>query len=187
VVSCAQKVAATADSGRPKSLNARVNEKVGFTQDAEGNWKPLVNRRSSFESKGDSAYFKGAFKGDKEYKGSKTSDYGKKSWWGNKDYALKEYSGKTDASRFQKDSKYGGQTSNLGEKNSTFGDKSAREGGKGGYATKDAHEADGKILDHPSDAATDARRRVFTPPAVIDWSEQRKLSVQETKGILGKE
>ena len=38
----------------------------------------------------------------------------------------------------------------------------------------------------PSDAETDVRRRVFDAPDVIDWREQRPLTIQETRGILGR-
>ena len=91
----------------------------------------------------------------------------------------------TDGSRFQKASKFG-------DKTARDADKTAREGGDktyktGNFATKDAREADGKILDHPSDAETDERRRVFAAPGITDWAEERKLNIQETKGILGKQ
>ncbi|BCU76984.1 hypothetical protein [Luteolibacter sp. LG18] len=185
VVSCADKKE-TSSSGtpRPKTMSARMNEKTGFAQDSEGNWKPLVNRRSSFETKGDSPYFKGEYSGtNKQYK---TGDYQKKSWWGNKEYSLKEYSGNTDGSRFQKASHFGDKAARDADKIARDAGKSAREGGSH-FATKDAREASGKILDHPSDAETDERRRVYASPSVIDWQEERKLNIQETKGILGKQ
>jgi len=185
VVSCAgDKSAAPKEAARPASLSARVNEKAGFAQDSEGNWKPMVNRRSSFErADRDSPYFKGDFAGTK--KQFQTGEYQKKSWWGNKSYELKEYTGNTDGSRFQ-------QSSRFGEMAARDGSKTAREGGgkaykTNDYATKDAREASGKILDHPSDAETDVRRRVYASPSVIDWQEERKLNIQETKGILGKQ
>lgn len=156
----------------------------GYKQDSEGNWKAVGNRRSSFDRKDrDSPYFKGQFAGtQKEFK---TGEYQKKSWWGNKSYELKEYTGNTDGSRFQKSSRFG-------EMAARDGSKSAREGGGEAYktnnfATKDAREASGKTLDHPSDAETDIRRRVFQSPSVIDWQQQRGLSIGETKGILGKQ
>ncbi|MFD0892709.1 hypothetical protein KBB96_14895 [Luteolibacter ambystomatis] len=156
----------------------------GYKQDSEGNWKAVGNRRSSFDRKDrDSPYFKGDFAGTK--KEFKTGEYQKKSWWGNKSYELKEYTGNTDGSRFQKSSRFGGMAARDGT-------KAAREGGGEAYktndfATKDAREASGKTFDHPSDAETDVRRRVFTSPSVIDWQQQRGLSIGETKGILGKQ
>ncbi|MGC4016711.1 MAG: hypothetical protein QM755_19685 [Luteolibacter sp.] len=191
-VSCAGSKKTTAASGAPtggkeKSFDSwatGMSGGGGYTQDGEGHWSTKEgSKRSSFESKGTSPYFKGEFAGTK--KEFKTGDYQKKSWWGNKDYEMKEYTGNTDGSKFQKSSRFG-------EVAARDGDKSAREGGgkaykTSDYATKDAREASGKVLDHPSDAETDERRRVFASPSVIDWQEQRRLSVQETKGILGRQ
>ena len=177
--SCSQPVPATASSGAPKRLSERINEKTGFVQDDEGNWKPRIDRRSSFESKGESPYFKGDY-AKKEYK---AGEYAKKSWWGTKTYENKAYQGDTDGSRFAKTSRFdGNQARDSG--------KAAREGGTyetGTYATGQANESGKKRLDHPTDAETDIRRRVFTPPPVVDWESQRNLNLQQTKSILGRE
>ena len=50
-----------------------------------------------------------------------------------------------------------------------------------------ARETDGKRLDRPSDAETDIRRRVFQQPQIIDYRDQRKLTLQETKSFLGRD
>jgi hypothetical protein len=162
-----------------KPLSQRLNESNGYKVDDEGNWVPKTDKRSPFESQGESPYFKGEY-GKKEFK---TGDYSKKSWWGNKDYGRQEYAGKTDGSRFQK--------------NSRFDDKGAREAGSAAdvpdtyqtdtYATSAAREAGTRGIAKPSDAETDVRRRVFKEePEVIDWREQRSLSLEESKGILGR-
>jgi hypothetical protein len=179
VTSCFRHVASTASSGAPKRLSERINEKSGYVQDAEGNWKPRIDRRSQFESKGESPYFKG----DYAKKNYKAGDYAKKSWWGTKSYENKAYQGDTDGSRFSKSSRFDGNKAG-------DSDEVAREGGAyetGSYATGRANESGKKRLDHPSDAETDVRRRVFTPPAVIDWESQRNLNLQQTKSILGRE
>lgn len=162
-----------------KTLSQRLSESNGYKQDADGNWAPKNDKRSSFESQGESPYFKGEYGKKEAYK---TGEYSKKSWWGNKDYNRQSYAGNTDGSRFQKTSRLDG--------------KGARESGSaadvsdpyqtGNYATSSAREASENGLSKPSDAETDVRRRVFQQPDVIDWREQRSLSLEQSKGILGR-
>jgi hypothetical protein len=161
-----------------KPLSQRLSESNGYKQDANGNWAPRNDKRSSFESQGESPYFKGEY-GKKDYK---TGDYSKKSWWGNKDYGRQHYAGSTDGSRFQKTSRLDG--------------KGARESGSAAdvpdpyqtdtYATSAAREAGKGKLAKPSDAETDIRRRVYQQPEIIDWRQQRTLSLEQSKGILGR-
>ena len=160
-----------------KPFSQRIDENNGYKQDAEGNWKIKTNKRSSFEGQGANAQFKGDY-AKKDYK---TTDYSKKSWWGNKNYQAKAYAGSTDGSRFQKTSRLDG--------------KGAPEAGKdagmtetyktGDYATSAAREAGKKPVKKPSDAETDVRRKVYPVPEIIDWRQQRSLSIDQSKGILG--
>jgi hypothetical protein len=160
-----------------KPLSQRLQEKNGYQQDANGNWVPQNDQRSSFEAKGKSPYFQGKY----DKKTYQTGEYSKKSWWGNKDYGRQEYAGNTDGSRFQKSSRFDGQ--------------GARETGTdadlpgpyqtGTYATKPAREAGRSGITKPSDTETDIRRKVYKEPEIIDWREQRSLSLEQSKGILG--
>lgn len=150
----------------------------GFTKDADGNFLPTSKKRSSFEMNRDSPHFKG----DYAKKNFKTNDYSKKSWWGDTKYESKKYEGNTDGSRFQASSRF--QDAGAREANT-----SARLPGTyrtEQYGTGAAREAGSSRLGKPSDAETDVRRRVFTPPAVVDWREQRSMSMGETKSILGR-
>lgn len=161
-----------------KPMSQRLEQKNGYTQDAKGNWVPQNDKRSSFESQGKSPYFDGTY-GKTAYK---TEPYAKKSWWGNKDYGSKPYTGKTDGSRFQKTSDIEG--------------RGARETGsaadipgsyqKDTFATGSAREAGLHGVTKPTDAETDARRKVYAAPEIIDWKEQRSLSLEQSKGILGR-
>lgn len=177
-VSCASD---SNNSGRPesarRSLSERLNEKNGYKQDADGNWIPQNDKRSPYESKGQSAYFKGQY----EKKAYKAGEYSKTSFWGNKEYGTQQYSGGTDGSRFQK--------------NSRFDNKGAREAGNSAdipktyqtdtYATGAAREAGNTAIGRPADAETEMRRKVYQSPEIIDWREQRQLSLEQSKGILG--
>lgn len=176
LVSCAS------DKGSPpperKSLSQRVEESNGYTQDANGNWVPKSDKRSSFEAQGESPYFKGTYAG-KEYK---AGEYAKKSWWGNKDYQPKAYAGNTDGSRFMTKSRYDGS----GAPESGTAAKIPDPYQTGTYATGAAREAGKGPIAKPSDAESDQRREVFPEPEIIDWREQRSLSIEQSKGILGR-
>jgi hypothetical protein len=103
--SCAEENTDPAIPAQRRSLSQRLDEKNSYKVDADGNWTPTNDRRSSFESQGDSPYFKGKYE-KKEYK---SGEYAKKSWWGNKDYGKKSYDGNTDGSQFQKSSRFDGK------------------------------------------------------------------------------
>lgn len=162
----------------PKSLSQRLSENNGYKQDDEGNWLPQNDKRSSFENQGDSPYFQGQH-GKKTYK---AGDYSKKSWWGDKNYGRQQYSGNTDASRFQSDS--GLAAKNAGESGSAAKIPSSYK--TDAYATSAARETSRDKLAKPSDAETDSRRKVYQAPEIIDWREQRSLSLEQSKGILGR-
>jgi hypothetical protein len=161
-----------------KPLSQRLEEQNGYAKDAKGNWVPRNDKRSSFENQGEAAYFKKDFK-KKDYK---TGDYAKKSWWGNKQYDRRSYAGKTDGSRFEKASALQGQ--------------GAREAGSAAdvpgayqtdnYATNSARETTSSAIAKPSNDGIENRRGVFQPPEIIDWREQRSLSVDQSRGILGR-
>ncbi|MGL5016969.1 MAG: hypothetical protein ACRDBP_02465 [Luteolibacter sp.] len=161
-----------------KTLSERVNEKNGYKQDAEGNWVAQNDKRSPYESKGSTYDSKKAFK-KTDYK---TGDFAKKSWWGNKDYDRKTYSGNTDASRFQKSSALQGETA------PEAGDAAKLPGAyqTDSYATRTAREAGNKPIERTSNSIVESRERSFQQPEIIDWREQRSLSLDQSKGILGR-
>lgn len=176
LASCASDKSTDSTGYRP--FSQRINEQNGYKQDSEGNWSAQSDRRSSFESQGDSPHFSG----DYQKKSYQTSEVAKKSWWGKSEHERKSYAGNTDAGHLKTSSRLQGQ-------GAPEAGNSAQLPGSyetGNYATGAAREADGKMLDRPSDAETDVRRRVFTPPSVIDWKEQRNLSMEQSRGILGR-
>jgi hypothetical protein len=169
-------------SAEPAGLTERLSSGGGYKQDENGQWVPNSNKRSSFESKGDSPYFKGKMD-KKEYA---TDGYnGKKSWWGSKEYGTNEYGGGDSESRFQ-----GTEARQSGLAARDDG-KAARESG---VFTTNNHRHDGKSaresgsspIERPLDAAVQSRRGVYKAPSVIDWKEQRSMSMEQSKGILGR-
>lgn len=161
-----------------KSLLSRINEDSGYMQDSQGNWKAKDNRRSPYESMGQSAYFQKDFK-KKDYK---VGDYAKKSWWGNKEMERKSYAGNTQAPV---------------QKNSDLQGKRARELGKvvnapgsydtQPYATSSARETGLGGIAKPSNDGIENRRESYEQPEIIDWRAQRSLSVDQSRGILGRQ
>ncbi len=175
----------TSDSGPDKSstparkgLSERMNESNGYKQDSEGNWKPQNDRRSPYESQGETHDAKKDFK----KQAYKTGDYTKKSWWGNKDYGRQTYQGNTDGSRFQKSSSLQGKGALEGGTNANIPDNYQTNA----YVTGTAREAGGKQIKKGSNTETDNRRRGYEQPEIIDWREQRSLSMDQSKGILGR-
>lgn len=161
----------------PKTLSQRLEQKNGYKQDAKGNWIPQNDQRSSFESKGKSPYFQGSY----QKKTYQTDSYAKKSWWGNKDYGRKTYAGNTDGKRFQKSSAFDGQ----GAPEANTAADIPRSYQTGTYPTTAAREAAIGGIAKPSDTLTDIRRKVYPAPPIVDWKEQRSMSLEQSKGILG--
>lgn len=180
-------VSCSSDSGADKStapaptlkpLSQRLEEKNGYMKDAEGNWVPRSDKRSSFENKGEATYFKKDFK-KQDYK---TGDYAKKSWWGNKDYDRKSYAGKTDGSRFEKSSALQDQGAREADSSADVPDAYKTNN----YATSAARETSSSAINKPSNDGIENRRGGFEQPEIIDWREQRSLSVDQSRGILGR-
>jgi hypothetical protein len=170
-----------ADAGQ-KGLQERLSGGGGYKQDKDGNWVTKSDKRSSYDSQRDSAYFKGKM----EKKKYSTGDYQeKKSWWGSKEYGAKDYEGNTGESRFLgTEARQGGMTAR-------DDGKSARESGS--FETnshrhdgKSARESGSSPVERPLDAEVQSRRGVYKAPSVIDWKEQRTMSMEQSKGILGR-
>lgn len=174
--STSEKPPAAAESGH-KKLSERMSENNGYKQDADGNWKPQVDKRSEYESKGDNQNYK------KDYAKQtyKTGDYAKKSWWGNKNYARQTYTPQTDGSSFQKTSNL--QTQNARETGANADIPSSYR--TGSYATHSAHESGSAPVKSDTNSAHEDRQRVYQKLKIIDWKEQRGLSMEQSKGLLG--
>lgn len=179
LVSCAsetkpQETAAPAHT----SLSDRLNQSSGFKQDASGNWVPTNTKRSSFDGNAQTYDSKKTYKKESY----KTGDYAKKSWWGSKEYQRQSYTGNTNGSRFQTTSQLQGQGAREATTTAKIPDSYQTEN----YQTSSAREAGNPAIAKPTNAAIDNRQKVFLHPEIIDWREQRRLSMEESKGILGR-
>lgn len=161
-----------------KSLLSRVTEDSGYKQDSQGNWVPQDNRRSPYESQGQSAYFQKNF----EKKQYKAGDYSKKSWWGNKELDRQSYAGNTKATSYQK-------ASGLQGKGARETKKVANAPGSydtNAFGTSSARETAANGIGKPSNDGIENNRQSYEQPEIINWREQRSLSVDQSRGMLGR-
>jgi len=159
-----------------KTLSQRLSENNGYKVDANGAWVPKSDQRSSFESKGQSPYFQGN-NNPKQYQ---TGEYGKKAWWGNKDYGKQSYGGNTDGGRFQNTSPYSNSKANENGSSANIGGPYQTHT----YSTSPAREAHVAGVDKKTDNNGDLNKQ-YPMPDIIDWQQQRTLSLDQSKAILG--
>lgn len=178
--SCAPEEPSSSSVPARKSMSERMSENNGYQQDNKGNWVPRDDRRSQFESKGESNFAKKNF----SKKNYQTGEFAKKSWWGGKSYERKAYAGKTDGSHFSKSSAMQGKGAR--EASSQLAEPGSYD--TQSYATSSARESGNSQVTSPTTAQDRVNRRdeVFQQPEIIDWREQRGLSLDQSKGLLGR-
>ncbi len=176
VISCCAPKADPQEESAPMGFLQRLDQSQGYVQDENGNWAPKVDKRSSFESKGKSAYFDGKVAG----KSFNTERYAKKSWWGSKEMPRKPYSGKMESVERQT-SNFDGRSSDL----DSAAYRTSSYDRTGSYATHSSHEDAAADLEKTSDAETDIRRRTYIQPPITDYEQQRGLSIEQSKSLLG--
>lgn len=180
VLSCAEKPnssSATSDPA-PRTLSQRINEQTGYVQDANGQWKPRVNRRSSFESKGAASFANQQF----STKNFQTKTIDKQSWWGNRTIDRKRF----DASSATKLVPQESMTFNRPhEASQNYATTSTVENGRR-FATGSAAEQGTRAIEKTTNSAVQHRRDVFSQPEIIDWTPQRQLDINSTKSMLGR-
>lgn len=154
-------------------------EQFSLGKDAEGNPVMKSDLRSSFEGKtsqlGQSRDFNG-----KDYR---TKSYARKRWAGESQFQAKQYAGNTDASQYKMEPWF------VRKQTSADGQRAGAEGQRyttSQYETPTAREQDSERIEGGSDAETDARRRVYQQPEIIDWKEQKGLGVKDTNRLLGR-
>lgn len=178
LASCTSSKRYERQANAPQGFSQRLNQTQGYVRDKDGNWVPKSDKRSSFETQGDSPYFKDSL-------GTKTFDtthYNKQQWSGKPTVSHKEFDTSTNRDFTSPDSGLGNQTA-LIPSESTLSQNNYKTGN---VDTTAASENSGKRISKPSDAETDARRRVFQQPEIIDYQELRKFSVEDSRKMLGR-
>lgn len=158
-------------------LSQRLNEQQGYVSDAEGNWKPRNNRRSQFENLSASGMDRRNSYATRRYD---ATEYKTAEWTRARSSAPKGYTGDTDGSRFR---------STAGVQGQTHRESSARVNTPGayqtsGYGTSISREDGARRHDRPADAQTENRRGTYVMPEIIDWRQQRELSIDQSRSIL---
>ncbi|MEM1084738.1 MAG: hypothetical protein AAGI48_11570 [Verrucomicrobiota bacterium] len=123
------------------------------------------------------------FQGEMAKREFAAKDYRNKAFWGSKDYQQKVYGGPTDGSRFQKGSRLNGKGAREGSLASTA---TGAAYSTGSYATGGAREEGQAGIGRSSDPKVDARRRSFKEPPITDWRNQRGLTIDDTRSMLGR-
>ncbi len=144
-----------------------------FKRGADGKLDIDNAKRSQFENQGQASV------GGKTYqkKDYRTGDYAKKSWWGNKGYDSKTYAGPTDGSHFQTSSRLDGKGATESGSQARIPDKYST----GDYATSDAREAGNINRGNAVQAREEGRNN-----DQFQWSRERDLSVEQSRGMLGR-
>lgn len=165
------------DTAAVESLSGRLSQSHGYEVDDKGNWVPRHNKRSQFEGRGDSPYFSGGV----DKKQFDTNQLQKGSWWGAKEIERPAYVGGDETSLLTQKSGLDGRQASIDHRLNT----PARIE-RNTHPTGIARESGAGSVDKPSDAETDLRRRVFVEPEIIDYKQQRELSIRESKDLLGR-
>lgn len=154
-------------------------EQFSLGKDAEGNPLMKSDLRSSFEGK-TSQLTQGRDFNGKDYR---TKSYAKKRWAGDTQFKAKQYAGNTDASQYKMEPWFVRQQALADGKKASADGQGYRTTQ---YETPTAREQSSERIEGSSDAETDARRRVYQQPEIIDWKEQKGLGVKDTNRLLGR-
>jgi len=161
-----------------EGLSDRLNRNYGYQVDDKGNWVPRTDKRSQYEGRGGSAYFNGEV-GKKTFQAEQLQ---KGSWMGNKPYDRKAHRLNGAQSDLGAPSRLSNQQASLEHRLQT------PEHITGNHLPNNrAHESSTGSIERPSDAETDVRRRVYGRPDIIDYRQQRDLSIQQSKQLLGRD
>jgi hypothetical protein len=181
---CAEESAdhnAASEASKPRSMNDRFNSrgKEGYYQDSEGNWKIKNDKRSSFESMGQSSL------ANRQYSG-KTYNPGtvqKKSWWGDTTHAKPAYAGNTSAEQFQTSANATGKTAQEGGIRSLFSRKAVTTTRLDHQTARESSTAE---IQRNRASQNETQRSSLEQADIIDWKEQRQLQLKDTKSWLKK-
>jgi len=150
-----------------------------YAKGSDGSTKIVSDRRSQYEGRRMDEFGKSI--AHKQYA---TREQKKRSWWGKKNYEPKAWLG-------AKRSPDAGRKSWFASKHAKEGGEMAAASGKrynktGAYETGAAYEAGTRRLGHPQDARVENLRATSPKPKIIGWEEQRRMSMEQTRSLLGR-
>ena len=161
-----------------EGLSDRLNRSYGYQVDDKGNWVPKTDKRSQYEGRGGSGYFNG----NVSKKAFSTNKLNKGSWMGGQQVKSPSHHLSGSRSSVGGENRFNNQQAALDRNLQT----PARIEGNH-FPDRRAIEGNANSIGKPSDAATDSRRKVFTEPDIIDYRQQRELSIRQSRQLLGRD
>ena len=170
------------ESAQPSTMNDRFNNrsKQGYVQDSEGNWKIQNDKRSSFESQGQSNLANRQYSG-KAYNATSVS---KKSWWGDTTHQRPAYTGNTSADHLVTTAPDAAKGAREGGLRSLFSRKSVSTTR---IASTSARENSTAGINRTTAVQNTSNRSSLEQSTVMDYRAQRALEIKDTKSLLRKE
>jgi len=168
----------TTRQGLSDPLLNRYAGNYRYEKAPDGSTRIASDRRSQYEGRKVDGFGKSI--ADKRFA---TSEREKRPWWGKKNYDHKMWSGAKTAPD-------AGKKSWFASKHAKEGGQMARADGKqyqtGTYEVGAAYEAGTRRLGHPQNTNVQNRRKTSPEPKIIGWEEQRKMSMEQTRSLLGR-
>jgi len=160
-------------------LSQRLNQEQGYVRDSEGNWLPRSDRRSQYDQRSAS--------GVNQRKNFNTRRFGANQyqtaeWTRSQSAPPQSYSGDRDGSEFQTTAAAHGQSARQSGSRARIPGSYQTDN----FGTGNSRENSARRHDRPSDDQTENRRDSFPPPEIIDWRQQRDISVDQSRSILSR-
>lgn len=169
---------AGSDELAAESMSDRLNRSYGYQVDEQGNWAPNSDKRSQYEGRGGSGHFSGGV----SKKSFGTNRLNKGSWIGGSDIKKPSHRENGSKSSIASVNRFNNQKASLDRNLRT----PARIAGNR-IPDRRALESNGNTVSKPLDTETDARRRVFSQPDIIDYRQQREMSIRQSRNLLGRD
>jgi hypothetical protein len=168
-----------AESSAYAPLAQRLNQEQGFVQDSQGNWIPRNNRRSQLEGRAASGIERSNHNANRRFNANNIQTA---EWTRASSARPQSYSGPTDGSGIQKPAAAQGQEARQsGAQASIPGEYDTED-----YRTGASRENRGRRFARKTDAQTENRRDSLPPPEIIDWREQRRMSIEQSRSMLSR-
>jgi len=160
-------------------LSQRLNQEQGYVRDSEGNWLPRSDRRSQYEQRTASGVNQ---RKDFNTRRFGANQYQTAEWTRRQSAPPQAYTGETDGSGFQITAAAQDQTARQSGSRARIPDQYQTDN----FGAGDSRENNARRHDRPSDDQTENRRDKFTPPEIIDWRQQRDMSVDQSRSMLSR-
>jgi len=189
LVSCGNEGDETASTTAPPQNGFKQKSGELFDDDSDKMINRYAKKNPMMQKGGDKPAEEGLNRDNQFFEGEfakrefASKDYSKKSFWGSKDYAKKVYGGDTNGSRFQKGSRFSSKGAKEG---GLVSDASGSRFGTNRHATGAARESGRANISRTSDAKTDSKRKSYKQPKITDWRDQRGLTIDDTRRMLGR-